>query len=81
VGQRQPGDAYFQYLSGAAVDPTTGIVYVADRNADCIKSFRLIDGGPKGRTGGPRLSFAFGKAAHRQRHCSQRRSEKPGGTP
>ena len=46
-GSDSPGDAYFQYLSGVAVDPATGIVYVADRDADCIKSFQLIDRGPK----------------------------------
>lgn len=46
-GSDSPGDAYFQYLSGVAVDPATNLVYVADRDADCIKSFQLIDRGPK----------------------------------
>ena len=46
-GSDGTGDGQFTYLSGVAVDPTTGYVYVADRDADRIQSFQLIDRGPK----------------------------------
>jgi hypothetical protein len=46
-GSDGSGDGQFTYLLGVAVDPATGYVYVGDRDAARIQSFRLLDKGPK----------------------------------
>ena len=46
-GGEGSGNGQFTYLLGVAVDPATSDVYVADRDADRIQSFHLLDLAPK----------------------------------
>ena len=46
-GSSGTADGQFTFLLGVAVDPATGSVYVADRDANRIQSFQLLDRGPK----------------------------------
>ena len=46
-GGEGSGNGQFTYPLGVAVDPATSDVYVADRDADRIQSFHLLDLAPK----------------------------------
>jgi DNA-binding beta-propeller fold protein YncE len=46
-GSLGAGNEQFTYLLGVAVDPATSTVYAADRDADRIQKFQVLDLGPK----------------------------------
>ena len=60
-GSPGTGDGQFTYVLGVAVDPATGYLFVGDRDADRIQTFRLMDLGPM-TYASANLKVAKGKA-------------------